>query len=259
MAEEKDRNGKEKGLVEYEADGEIIKLTPKIVKQFLVNGRRELVTDQEVMMFMALCKYRNLNPWTREAYLIKYSERDAATTVVGKDTFVKRAATNPECAGYNAGVIVEYKKGNRTEREKRVGSAVFEGETLVGGWGRAMRKGWTEPLEIEVSLKEYMRYNAKKEPNRSWREMPGTMIRKVGLIQALRETFPEKYSQMYTPEEMPIEPGDLPDEPLQQPKEEREALPVREEDNGDTIMHDDGTVEKLPQPEDASQEELGIF
>jgi hypothetical protein len=40
--------------VEYETDTGKIKLSPAIVKQYLVNGEAEKVTDQEVMMFLAL-------------------------------------------------------------------------------------------------------------------------------------------------------------------------------------------------------------
>jgi len=112
-------------------------------------------------------------------------------------------------------------------------------------------------VKAEVSLKEYIRFSKKGEPTRSWREMPATMIKKVALVQALREAFPDVYGGVYSPEEMPIEPSDLPDEPVKLP-EQQDSLPVREEQNGEVLIHDDGTVEgKLPGPD--SQEELGIF
>lgn len=48
-----------------------VKLNPTIVRKFLVNGNGA-VTDQEIAMFLGLCKYQSLNPFLREAYLIKY-------------------------------------------------------------------------------------------------------------------------------------------------------------------------------------------
>ena len=52
---------KEFGLVEYEANGEMIKLSFHTVRRYLVSGGGN-VTDQEVMMFLTLCRYQHLNP-----------------------------------------------------------------------------------------------------------------------------------------------------------------------------------------------------
>jgi hypothetical protein len=40
------------------------------------------------------------------------------------------------------------------------------------------------------------------------------MIRKVALVQALREAFPEDFGGMYSPEEMPVDTQTLPDNPV---------------------------------------------
>ena len=57
----------------YNANGEEIKLSTSMIKNYLVSGNGA-VTDQEVMMFLTLCRYQHLNPFLREAYLIKYDE-----------------------------------------------------------------------------------------------------------------------------------------------------------------------------------------
>ena len=58
--------------VVYEVDGQQIKLTPKIVQDYIV-GTNAQITMPEFKMFTELCKVRGLNPFLREAYLIKYS------------------------------------------------------------------------------------------------------------------------------------------------------------------------------------------
>ena len=55
---------------------------------------------------------------------------------------------------------------------------------------------------------------------RNWKEMPATMIRKVALVQALREAMPQEFQGMYSPEEMPIDVSALSQEPVQMPKQE---------------------------------------
>ena len=81
---------KETGIVEYESNGEIVKLSPTMIKKYLVSGGGQ-VTDQEVMMFLSLCRYQHLNPFLKEAYLIKYGNKNPATMVTGKEVFTKRA------------------------------------------------------------------------------------------------------------------------------------------------------------------------
>lgn len=164
---------KENGaVIEYQTDHGNVKLSPAIVKKYLVSGNGN-VTDQEVVMFMQLCRFQGLNPFLREAYLIKYGE-EQATMVTGKDTFTKRAAKIKECKGYNAGTVCKKKDGTIV---KHMGAVVYDDEVLVGGWAVVYRENWTNALEIEVSLKEYARYNKKGELMRNWATMPATMIR----------------------------------------------------------------------------------
>ena len=86
------------------------------MRDYLTNGNGK-PSDQEVAMFIKLCQYQGLNPFLREAYLIKYSEKAPASTVVGKDAFTRRAAQIEECKGWQAGVAVVTKKNEYLERE----------------------------------------------------------------------------------------------------------------------------------------------
>lgn len=205
----------------YETDKGQVKLSPMIVRKYLVNGNGT-VTDQEVTMFLALCKYQKLNPFLREAYLIKFGQ-EAATIVTGKEVFTKRAAKIKECAGWKAGVIVTGKNG---ELIKRPGTLVLKDEELVGGWCTVWRHDWKEPMENEVSLLEYGRTNKDGKPMASWGRMPATMIRKVAIVQALRDTFPEDFQGMYSPEEMPVDVNQLAEKPVEVAEETEKATVI---------------------------------
>lgn len=186
----------EKGLTEYVCGGETVKLSPAMVKNYLVNGNGQ-VTDQEVMMFISLCKFQKLNPFLREAYLIKYGNQPA-TIVTGKEAFMKRAMRNPNYAGYEAGVVIV--NAETGQMEERVGTIVLDGETLVGGWALVHINGWVTPLKVTVNFGEYCLMKEGK-PASNWAIKPATMIRKVALVQALREAFPEDLGGLYTAEE----------------------------------------------------------
>lgn len=177
--------------ITFKANGEDVKLSPKMIKDYLVAGNGQ-VTDQEVVMFLSLCKFQHLNPFTRDAYLIKYGN-SPATVVVGKDVLLKRAMRSEKFGGLTAGVIVVNANGEVEERE---GTFVLPDENLVGGWAKVIIKGYDVPFYASVSMKEYSTGKS------NWLTKPATMIRKVAMAQALREAFPEEMSALYEQEEL---------------------------------------------------------
>jgi phage recombination protein Bet len=133
------------------------------------------------MIFLKLCQARNLNPFLKEAYLIKYDSGKPAQMVVGKDKFTKTAEEHPQFDGFKAGIIV----GVGDEIQEREGTFYRKGkgEELLGGWAEIYRKDRKMPFKQTVSLQEFDKGMA------NWKSMPGTMIRKCALVQALRECF----------------------------------------------------------------------
>lgn len=196
-------------IVEYECNGQTVKLSPVMVRKFLVNGNGS-VTDQEVAMFLNLCKFQRLNPFLRECYLVKYGDQPA-TIVTGRETFDKRAFRNKHFKGKQAGVVLQKEDGTL---ERRIGSMVLNGETLVGGWATVYVEGYTVPIESQVSLDEYVGRKKDGTPNNQWATKPGTMIRKVALVQALREAFPEEYGGLYSQDEVSTGDIELSEEPV---------------------------------------------
>ena len=175
-----------------------VKLTPSVVRNYLVSGNKENVTIQEVAMFINLCKFSKLNPWVKEAYCIKYGN-EPATMVVGKDAFMKRAEANPNFDGFEAGIIVfDDEAGEITYRK---GTMKLPHEQIDGGLAEVWRKDRTHSTRIEVSFEEYAGRKKDGSLNGQWSKKPATMIRKVALVQALRETFPAAFGGLYTAEE----------------------------------------------------------
>lgn len=191
----------ENKVVEYKCGEETVALSPTIIRKYLVNGNGA-VTDQEIVMFLNLCRYQHLNPFLREAYLIKFGNQPA-TIVTGKDAITKRAMRNPAFAGQQAGVVVISAKTG--ELEYRNGSLVLQGEPIVGGWAKVFVKGYAEPIETTVSFGEYVGTKNDGTINGQWARKPATMIRKVALVQALREAFPEDLGGLYDQSEMGLE------------------------------------------------------
>lgn len=155
-------------------------------------------TDAECKIFLETCRAYRLNPFMREAYLIHYdnkSDETPATIVLGKNCYLQMAERHPAYDGFEAGVIVLNDGGV----EYREGSAVYDGEELLGGWAKVYRKDRSRPNYEEVKLGEY---NTGKS---LWASKPATMIRKVALVHALREAFPSTYGLTYDESEISVE------------------------------------------------------
>ena len=135
--------------VVYEVEGEQIRLTPKIVQEYIV-GTDAQITMPEFKMFTALCKARKLNPFLKEVYCIKYGNQPAQL-VVSKDVILRRAVLHPDYNGIEDGIIVLNADGEIIERK---GCFKLPTETLVGGWARVYRKNWEHPTYCSVSFDE---------------------------------------------------------------------------------------------------------
>ena len=171
-------------------DIQVAELTFEDIKTYICPA----ATDQETMMFLKLCQARNLNPFLKEAYLIKYDSGKPAQMVVGKDKFTKTAEEHPQFDGFKAGIIV----GVGDEIQEREGTFYRrgKGEELLGGWAEIYRKDRKMPFKQTVSLQEFDKGMA------NWKSMPGTMIRKCALVQALRECFATDLAGCYDSAEM---------------------------------------------------------
>ena len=177
-------------IVKFKADsGAMVEITPQDVVDYLCPA----ATVQEVGLFLQLCAAQRLNPWVGEVYLIKYGDKPAQIQA-GKEAFTKRAASNPDYEGFEAGIIYADANGRICRRD---GSAYYPqvGEMLVGGWCRVYCKG-KRPFYDEVALQEY------STGKNLWTSKPATMIRKVALVHCLREAFPDTFAGMYSAEEL---------------------------------------------------------
>lgn len=183
--------------VEFEVNGETVKLSGNTVKNYLTRGNGS-VTDQELVMFINLCKFQKLNPFLNEAYLIKFGSQPAQI-ITSKEAFMKRAENHPSYEGFEAGIIVE-REGNLVEVE---GAVKLPSDKLIGGWAKVHRSDRKLPVTTKISLEEFGKGQA------TWKDMPLNMIRKSAIVNAQREAFPEALGSLYTDEEAPIPSEEL--------------------------------------------------
>lgn len=160
---------------------------------------RELICPQadnhEIALFIAHCQAHRLDPFTKEAYLIKYDQNRAASIVTNYNVFNARAQEHEDYIGIEDGVVVLTKDGEIVHRQ---GSAVYAsdlGERLLGGWARVKREGKGDTY-VELALSDYSTGRSK------WKTSPGLMINKCAKSAAWRTAYPREFDGMYSREEM---------------------------------------------------------
>lgn len=139
----------------------------------------------ECMKFLLTCRLAGVNPFVGEAHLVSYGDR--WSTIVDKSGWLRKAQEHPAYAGHEAGIVVQpHKPGDPKswagEPREIVGALMPPHCLLVGGWAKVYRHGTVVPTYAAVSMQEYNRAQG------SWKSIPCTMIRKVALVQALRES-----------------------------------------------------------------------
>lgn len=178
--------------ITYQVAGQDVKLSYAIIRNYLTKGNGN-VSDQDMVQFMSICKYNQLNPFLNEAYLVKFGTQPAQM-IVSKEALMKRAEACEQYEGIQAGVIVI----RETQVVELEGTFYLGTDKLVGGWAKVYRSDRKFPIVSRVRLEEY----DKKQS--TWNEKPSTMIKKVAQVQALREAFPTQLGAMYTAEEQGV-------------------------------------------------------
>ncbi len=189
-----------KELVYNMKNGDEMRLTIVMVKAYLVQGHPEWVTDREAFYFMHECKARKLNPFLRECWLIKYSQKENAQIVEAIHHKRSKARCATDCNGWEKGLILLTKDG----KEKRTKGLVLEGEKVVGAYFTATPEGWKVPYELEINLKGYIKRTRDGKITQFWaEEKQPSQLMKVVESQGLSALWGDAVGKNYIPEELP--------------------------------------------------------
>lgn len=165
-------------LVKQEQTNSLATVTPKVVKDLLC----KTATDQEIGLFLNICKNNNLDPFKREVYLVKYGT-SPAMTVTGYEVYLKRAESSGKWNGFKV-----WTEGNLKE-----GTLIAKIEVY--------RRDWERPFYWEVDQHEGLSGN-----NPIAKQKPKHMLKKTVISQALRMCFPDEVGGLpYTNDEMGTE------------------------------------------------------
>ena len=144
-------------------------------------------SKEEHRFFFEICKSRDLNPFTKEVYFIKYGSQNAAI-VIGVDTSISRANEHHDYMGFKSGWIIINEEGKAVKTEIPHGR-------LYGAWCEIHRKD-------KVTLTQTVVFSEYSTGKNRWQSAPFQMIDKVAQATAHRKAYPKSFQHLYGWEEM---------------------------------------------------------
>ena len=170
-------------------------------------------TKSEIILFLNQCKMWGLNPFKKEIYLIKYQMGEPAATVIGYETFLKRADRQKKLKGW------------------RVWTEGIPKTPEFKACIKIIREGWDEPFYHEVYWEEYARRKRSGELTRFWDQQPRTQLKKVAMSQGFRLCYPDELGGLpYIVEEMPIDSAVISVETVEEPEVVEKEKPEEEKE-----------------------------
>lgn len=169
------------------------------------------LTDMEFQFFVGMGKATNLNPFLREIWAVKYSEKEAAQIFIGRDGYRKSAQSHRDYDYHQCDAVYENDDFEMNDGVIKHKYSLKNRGELLGAYCIAKRKNSERPSYVFAELREYSTGKSLwKEPGMYKNEKgymamggkPATMIKKVAESQCLRAGFQELFAGTYGEEEM---------------------------------------------------------
>jgi phage recombination protein Bet len=155
-------------------------------------------TDEELRLFVEVCRHKNLDPFSKQIHPVKRWDSTLRCETMTFQTGIDGLRVIAERTGrYEGQTQPRWCGPDGKWRE-----AWFDKNPPAAAMVGVYRAGFREPMFGIAIYSEFVQITKEGGPNSMWRKMPANQLLKCAEAQALRKAFPEELSALYSDEEL---------------------------------------------------------